>query len=92
MHVLSPFEMKPDLEGAVKLKDAESAPDILAVSSEIIVSIISAYADGELPPFVHPLTLDNYFSERVTGRYAIKTICNAWKTSQDSFEISVIPV
>ncbi len=28
VHVLSPFEMKPDLEGAVKLKDAESAPDI----------------------------------------------------------------
>lgn len=28
VHVLSPFEMKPDLEGAVKLQDAEGAPDL----------------------------------------------------------------
>lgn len=28
VQVLSPFEMKPELEGAVKLKDAEGAPDL----------------------------------------------------------------
>ena len=34
------------------------------------------------------LSLDDYFSEKVTGGYAIKTIQNAWKTSKASFDIS----
>ena len=72
----------------IKSDEAESAPDILAASSAIIVSIIREYTVGDLPTFVRELTLDDYFSERVTGSYAIKAICNAWKTSQTSFEIS----
>lgn len=34
------------------------------------------------------LTLEDYFSEKVTGSYAIKTIRNAWKTSRTSFDLS----
>ena len=37
---------------------------------------------------MQPLTVDNYFSESVTGKYAIKTIRNAWKTSKESFRIN----
>lgn len=82
------LDVVPSLLEEIKSDEAESAPDILAVSSEIIVSIFKDYADGDLPVFVRELTLDDYFSERVTGSYAIKAICNAWKTSQASFEIS----
>ena len=32
--------------------------------------------------------MEDYFSEKVTGRYAMTTIRNAWKTSRTSFEIS----
>lgn len=46
------------------------------------------YGEGELPSYIRPLTLEDYFSEKVTGSYAIKTIRNAWQTSRDSFEIS----
>ena len=82
------LEVVPELMEQIKSDEAESAPDILAASSAIIVSIIREYTEGDLPSFVRVLTLDDSFSERVTGSYAIKAICNAWKTSQTSFEIS----
>ena len=34
------------------------------------------------------LSLDSYFSEEVTGKYAIKVIQTAWRTSRDSFQVS----
>ena len=82
------LEVVPDLLEEIKCDENESAPDILAVSSAIIVSIIKDHTEEDLPAFVRELTLDDYFSERVTGSYAMKVICDAWKTSQTSFEIS----
>lgn len=82
------LEVVPDLLEEIKCDENESAPDILAVSSAIIVSIIKEHTEEDLSAFVRELTLDDYFSERVTGSYAMKVICDAWKTSQTSFEIS----
>ena len=82
------LEVVPDLLEEIKCDENESAPDILAVSSAIIISIIKEHTEEDLPAFVRELTLDDYFSERVTGSYAMKVICDAWKTSQTSFEIS----
>ena len=82
------LEVVPDLLEEIKCDENESAPDIIAVSSAIIVSIIKEHTEEDLPAFVRELTLDDYFSERVTGSYAMKVICDAWKTSQTSFEIS----
>lgn len=83
------LEVVPDLLEQMKDDEAESAPDILAESSRIIADIIQEYAEKDVPEYIRELSLDDYFSERVTGSYAIKTIKNAWKTSQASFEISV---
>lgn len=71
----------PDLLAEMQSDEEESSPDILKVSSEIIVDIIQEYMD--LPPYIRPLTLDNYFSEKVTGKYAIKTIKDAWANSKN---------
>lgn len=73
------LEVVPDLLEEIKCDENESAPDILAVSSAIIVSIIKEHTEEDLPAFVRELTLDDYFSERVTGSYAMKVICDAWK-------------
>ncbi len=70
----------------LKNEDAESAPDILYYSSKVIVDILGEYSDA-LPEYIRVLSLENYFSEQVTGKYAIKTIRNAWKTSKESFKI-----
>lgn len=75
----------PDLIESMKSDESESAPDILKFSSEILVEIIGEYET--LPVYIRPLTLENYFSEQVTGKYAIKTICSAWNTSKKSFSI-----
>lgn len=71
----------------IKNDASESAPDLLAASSHVLLAMLSDCTDT-LPPYVRPLTLEDYFSEKVTGRYAMTTIRNAWKTSRTSFEIS----
>lgn len=80
------FQRVPELIEAMKDDDTENAPDILALSSEIIVSIFQEFSS--LPEYIRPLTLENYFSEQVTGKYAIKTIRSAWKTSKNSFRVN----
>lgn len=72
----------------MKSDDSESAPDILAESSRVLVDLIQTYSKVPCPTYIRPLTLEDYFSEKVTGSYAIKTIRSAWNTSQSSFEIS----
>ena len=82
------FLIVPDLIDELKADDTESAPDILAVSSQILLEIISEFVADKAPEYIRLLNLDDYFSEKVTGGYAIKTIRNAWKTSQASFAVS----
>lgn len=78
----------PELIERMKNETVDDAPDILAVSSTIILAIFEEYGNG-LPHYARALTLEDYFSEKVTGSYAIKVIRNAWKTSRKSFDLSV---
>ena len=73
-----------------QLKDdsIETTPDILAESSQVLMDIFQTYSKEPLPEYIRPLSLEDYFSEKVTGSYAIKTIRNAWKTSRSSFDLS----
>ena len=77
-----------DLLEKMKSDDSESAPDILAESSKVLVELIQMYSEAPCPSYIRPLTLEDYFSEKVTGSYAIKTIRSAWDINQSSFEIS----
>ncbi|OUQ43783.1 hypothetical protein B5E65_02040 [Gemmiger sp. An120] len=77
-----------DLLEALKDDDSESAPDILARSSQVLLDLFAEYCEREVPDYVRLLSLEDYFSEKVTGSYAIKTIQDAWRTSRSSFEIS----
>ena len=72
----------------MKSDDSESVPDILAESSRVLVDLIQKYSEAPCPAYIRPLTLEDYFSEKVTGSYAIKTIRSAWDISRSSFEIS----
>ncbi len=80
------IEIVQNLLEELKNDDAESAPDILNYSSKVIVDILGEYSES-LPEYIRELSLENYFSEQVTGKYAIKTIRNAWKTSKESFKV-----
>lgn len=73
-----------------QLKDdsIETTPDILAESSQVLMDIFQTYSKEPLPEYIRPLSLEDYFSEKVTGSYAIKTIRNAWQTSRSSFDLS----
>lgn len=77
-----------DFLEALKDDDSESAPDILARFSQVLLDLFAEYCEREVPDYVRLLSLEDYFSEKVTGSYAIKTIQDAWRTSRSSFEIS----
>ncbi len=81
------LDIIPDLIEVLKDEESDRAPDILKYSSEVIVDIINEYADA-LPDYIRPLSLDNYFSEQVTGKHAIKAIKDAWKTNKKAFIIN----
>ncbi len=80
------LEALPELIDIIKDDEIVSAPDILQLSSQVLVSIISENID-KCPMYVRNLNLENYFSEQVTGKYAIKIINDAWKISKDAFTI-----
>ena len=82
------LEIASDLLEEMKRDESESAPDILAESSRVLLEIFQEYSQVSCPEYIRLLTLDDYFSEKVTGSYAIKTIRAAWNTSRASFEIS----
>jgi hypothetical protein len=67
---------------------AESgSPDIIAVSSDTIFDIIREHTTDTLPFFVRRLTLENFFSEKVTGYHAIKAVRDAWKVNKKAFVV-----
>ena len=82
------LEITSDLLEEMKSDEVESAPDILAASSQVLTQILQEHTQDPLPNYIRQLTLEDYFSEKVTGGYAIKTIRNAWNISRSSFEIS----
>lgn len=82
------FDEIPDMLEELKSDDDASAPDILAVSSGILCAIIKEHTDKDVPFFVRQLTLDDYFSEKVTGSHAIKVICSAWKVNRKAFVVN----
>ncbi|MDO4468010.1 MAG: NgoFVII family restriction endonuclease [Bacillota bacterium] len=82
-------EMIPVVEECLEQMKDETleSPDILKESSIVIKRIIESYYKKPLPDYIRELSLADYFSEKVTGKYAIKTIQNAWRTSRKQFEI-----
>jgi hypothetical protein len=81
------LEKIPDMMDKLKDDNPESeCPDILRVSSAVLYDIFSAH-ESELPPYVRKLSLEDYFSEKVTGKYAIQVIKTAWSSNPNSFEV-----
>lgn len=81
------LDAMPDLLQALQEDDNEGTPDVLQVSSIIMHDIIAQYAEGKVPYYIRRLTLDDYFSEKVTGSQAIKKIKDAWQINRKAFEV-----
>ena len=78
----------PDMMEKLKDDDPESqSPDILEESSKVLRTIFTDHM-SELPRYIRDLSLENYFSEQVTGKYAIQTIRTAWRANPKAFEIN----
>ena len=81
------LEKIPDMMDQLKDDNPESeCPDILKVSSEVLYEIFSAH-ESKLPSYIRKLSLEDYFSEKVTGKYAIQVIKTAWSSNPKAFEV-----
>ena len=82
------LDVVPDMMESLKDDDPESeSPDILKVSSEILCSLFDKCLP-DCPAFIRELSLEDYFSEKVTGKYAIQTIRTAWQANPKAFEVN----
>ena len=66
--------------------ETETAPDILAVSSKIILKIFQKYSSDKLPDYIREIKFIDYFDEKITGSETINIINNTWKTNEDHFK------
>lgn len=80
------LEKIPDLFYEMSQEEAECAPDILHTSSIILYEIFNEY-NNNLPEYIRELSLEDYFSEFVTGKKAIEMIKHAWKINRKEFRI-----
>ena len=68
--------------------DAETiAPDLFAVSSDVLLEIFKEFYHKALPKYVRRLTREDYFGDRVVGKNAITKIVAAWETEPSQFRI-----
>jgi len=82
------LEAMPELLEEIKSDDCTAPPDILKTSSIILTDVLKNHLDTELPFYMRPLSLEDYFNEKVTGASAIKTICDAWKMNRKAFVVN----
>ncbi|MCL2665603.1 MAG: phospholipase D family protein, partial [Defluviitaleaceae bacterium] len=80
------LERVPALIEEMKAED-NIAPDALEISSEIIYAIINENYSDEIPYYIRKLSLNDYFSEKTTGAFVIKTIQNAWRINRKQFVV-----
>lgn len=78
----------PALLNKLKDEDSENTPDILAVSSKVLLNIVQEHFNEKIPSYLRELSLDDYFSEKVTGAHAMKTIKDAWYSNRKTFVVS----
>lgn len=81
------LDIVPDLLEILKDEKTDRAPDILSYSSKVLCQIIEEFSE-EVPAYIRELSLDDYFSEQVTGKNAIMIIQNAWKVNKRAFRIN----
>lgn len=82
------LEAVPEMMEALKDDNPEAeSPDILKVSSKNLCAIFEE-CFGNREDFIRELSLEDYFSERVTGKYAIQTITTAWQANPKAFEVN----
>ena len=82
------IEAIPEAMEALKDENPEAeSPDILHLSAQKLREIF-AETLPDLPFFICDLSLEDYFSEKVTGKYAIQTIRTAWQANEKAFDVN----
>lgn len=80
------LEVVPDLINQLK-EETNIKPDILQVSSQIIVQIFKDY-NLSMPQYIRELSIKDYFGEKVTGAHAVKVITESWNSDKSLFEVN----
>lgn len=78
----------PEMIDEINDEEAKHPPDILNVSSFVLRDLLAGYYGEPLPDYVRVLTLEDYFSEKVTRATLVTTIQKAWTVNKKAFTIN----
>jgi len=83
------LEKMPEILNQFRLtKINTSAPDILAINSQVLCELIEKHINEPLPDYIRTFTIFDYLDEKDIALDAIEIITTLWNTSQDDFTIN----
>ena len=74
------------MEDKMKAAEGEYFPDVFAVSSRILRSIITEH-EANIPEYITELSYSDYFGDKAVGRKAIQKILTAFKNEPHQFKV-----
>ncbi len=74
------------MEDKMKAAEGEYFPDVFAVSSKILRSIIAEH-EANIPEYITELSYSDYFGDKAVGRKAMQKILTAWKNEPHQFKV-----
>lgn len=81
------FERIPALIEQFASDKYDFLPDILALSSEVLYDLLSAYIPVDQYPYLRKLTVDIYFDEKVAGAGVIERFQTDWRMRPKLFRV-----
>jgi hypothetical protein len=80
------FDAVDEMTSAMQAGEEDYFPDILSVSSKILLQIFLEYLD-ELPEYITEFSYSDYFGDMAIGKHAIDQIKIAWQTEPKMFKV-----
>lgn len=81
------LERLPEQLSLLQKEDHKDIVDIIALSSDVFCEVLQEYATEEIPDYMSPVTLVNFFDEHQTSATAIDSIRESWITSPEMFSV-----
>jgi hypothetical protein len=85
-HARRMMEKVEIMEEKMKAAEEDYFPDIFAVSSKLLIDIISSTCD-DVPSYISELSYTDYFGDKAVGRSAMQKIMTAWKNERKQFKV-----
>lgn len=81
------LDVLPNMLNELKNDLNDCGPDLIKISSEVLLEIFKDNADTELPDYFREISIEDFFDEKVTGSQSISKITEAWNINKKAFKV-----